>query len=89
MAGDGLYDALCWFWCPEDGVHERSQRDGVPYEDWVRDGFLIATPGNVTDYAFVKALILEQATKFRSARSGMTAGTPRSSRSSSCRTVPR
>ena len=64
LAPDGLYDVLCWFWCPEDGVHERSQRDGVPYEDWVRDGFLIATPGNVTDYAFVKALILEQATTF-------------------------
>jgi phage terminase large subunit-like protein len=64
MAEDGLYDVLCWFWCPEEGVQERSKRDGVPYADWVRDGYLIATPGNVTDYAFVKAAILEQAEKF-------------------------
>ena len=64
LAEDGLYDALCWFWCPEDGVQERSKRDGVPYADWVRDGYLIATPGNVTDYAFVEAKILEQAELF-------------------------
>lgn len=48
------YDVLCRFWCPEDGVRERSRRDGVPYDDWVRDGYLIATPGNVTDYRFVR-----------------------------------
>lgn len=52
---EGYYDVLCRFWCPEAGIHERSQHDGVPYEDWVRDGYLIATPGNVTDYDFVKA----------------------------------
>ncbi len=54
-ADDGAYDVLCRFWCPEDGVLERSKRDGVPYADWVRDGYLIATPGNVTDYDYVKA----------------------------------
>jgi phage terminase large subunit-like protein len=61
---EGMYDLLCWFWCPEEGVLDRSKRDGVPYADWVRDGFLIATPGNVTDYAFIEAKILELATTF-------------------------
>jgi phage terminase large subunit-like protein len=51
----GFYDVMARFWCPEAGVDERSKRDGVPYADWVRDGYLIATPGNVTDYDFVKA----------------------------------
>lgn len=64
LASDGLYDTLCWFWCPEDGIEERSRKDGVPYGDWARDGLLIATPGNVTDYAFVKAKILELGTSF-------------------------
>lgn len=50
---DGKVAALCAFWCPEDGVLERSRSDGVPYADWVRDGYLIATPGNVTDYDYV------------------------------------
>jgi phage terminase large subunit-like protein len=59
-----LYALVCRFWCPEDGIHERSRRDGVPYEDWVRDGLLIATPGNVTDYGFVRAEQLELAERY-------------------------
>ena len=42
------------FWCPEEGVARRARHDGVPYEDWVRDGYLEATPGNVTDYEFIR-----------------------------------
>jgi phage terminase large subunit-like protein len=51
---DGFVDVLCRFWCPEDGIAERSRIDGVPYADWARDGWLIATPGNVTDYTYVR-----------------------------------
>lgn len=51
---EDVYDVVCRFWCPEAGVEERSRRDGVPYADWVRDGWLIATPGNVTDYDAVR-----------------------------------
>jgi phage terminase large subunit-like protein len=51
---DGFVDVLCRFWCPEDGIAERSRIDGVPYADWARDGWLIATPGNVTDYSYVR-----------------------------------
>lgn len=61
---EGIYDALCRFWCPEEGIDHRSRVDGVPYADWVRDGYLIATPGNVTDYAFVKAEHLALAEEF-------------------------
>jgi phage terminase large subunit-like protein len=52
---DGYLNAVCHFWCPKDGIAQRSRVDGVPYADWVRDGFLIATPGNVTDYGYVEA----------------------------------
>jgi phage terminase large subunit-like protein len=52
---EGYYDVLCRFFCPEEGIEHRSKVDGVPYADWVRDGYLIATPGNVTDYDFIKA----------------------------------
>jgi phage terminase large subunit-like protein len=51
---EGTDHVLCRFWCPEEGIEHRSRVDGVPYADWVRDGYLIATPGNVTDYAFIR-----------------------------------
>ena len=34
-------------------MHERIRRDRVPYDVWVRQGFVTATPGNVVDYDWV------------------------------------
>lgn len=42
-----------WFWVPEEAMHERSRRDRVPYEAWVREGLIEATPGSVIDYDFI------------------------------------
>ena len=50
---DELIETLCWFlraWTPEDTVDERERRDRAPYRQWVNEGLLIATPGNVIDY---------------------------------------
>lgn len=52
--GEGNYDLVARLWVPEDTVAERSSRDRVPYDAWVRDGWMLATPGNVTDYAFIR-----------------------------------
>ena len=51
---NGAFDVLCRFWVPEDKVDERTKRDSVPYREWVDAGYLIATPGNVTDCNFIK-----------------------------------
>lgn len=45
-------------WIPEDNMKERVNRDGVPYDKWVNQKYLNATPGNVVDYDFVEAKIL-------------------------------
>jgi phage terminase large subunit-like protein len=55
------WKVLPWFWAPEDDIRVRVQRDRVPYDVWERDGLLIATPGNTTDFAFIQAKILELA----------------------------
>jgi len=47
------YRALCRFWIPEEAMHERSRRDRVPYDAWVRQGYITATPGNVVDYEYI------------------------------------
>ncbi|NWN93794.1 MAG: terminase large subunit, partial [Bacillus sp. (in: Bacteria)] len=49
-----LYDA----WIPEDNMKERVARDHVPYDRWVNQKYLTATPGNVVDYDFVQAKIV-------------------------------
>ena len=40
------------FWLPEDTIKHSGNRS--PYRSWLDEGHLIATPGNVLDYAFVK-----------------------------------
>lgn len=52
VEGD-LFAVLCRFYVPEDAIEQRAKQDRVPYPVWVRQGFLVATPGNVVDYDFV------------------------------------
>lgn len=47
------YQVLCRFWIPEEAMHERTRKDRVPYEAWVRQGFITATSGNVIDYDWI------------------------------------
>lgn len=56
---DGLYKILSRFWIPEDNVLERVKNDRVPYDVWIREGFIQPTPGNVIDYEFILAAIEE------------------------------
>lgn len=50
---DGSYKVVPRFWIPEDSVHERVSKDRVPYDVWIRDGLVEATPGNVIDYDYI------------------------------------
>lgn len=50
----GNIHVLPFFWVPEDGIEKRSRTDKVPYDQWVRDGFLKATPGSVIDYDVIR-----------------------------------
>lgn len=59
------YYLLNFFWCPENKVRKASQADRVPYDAWVRDGYMEATPGDVVDYAFVRARVNELAKKYK------------------------
>ena len=61
---DDNYDVLCRFFIPEDNMRERSRRDKVPYESWVREGYITATSGNVIDYAFIEEQIKQDCENF-------------------------
>ena len=53
------FAVLCRFWIPEENMLERVRKDRVPYDVWVRQGFMTATPGNVIDYEFILAEVDE------------------------------
>lgn len=44
-----------FFWIPSDNAQRRARNDRVPYIDWINKGLINATPGNVIDYAYLKA----------------------------------
>ena len=59
-AGD-RWTTLCRFWVPEEDILRRARRDRVPYDLWRDQGWLVATPGNTTDFAFIEQEILDLA----------------------------
>lgn len=56
---DDPYIVLPFFWIPKDTIEERVRRDGVPYDDWLNDGLVFATEGNVIHYGYIERFIEE------------------------------
>ena len=56
---DEKYIILPFFWIPEDNIAKKVRKTGVPYDVWRAKGLLIATPGNVIDYAYIQNMIEE------------------------------
>jgi phage terminase large subunit-like protein len=55
---------MAHFWIPDEAMLERERRDRAPYATWVRQGLITATPGNVIDYAWIRAEIGEMAGRY-------------------------
>ena len=56
---DGVWHVKPIFWTPESTLADRSKRDRAPYDAWVRDGFMKATPGPAVEYDYVARDIAE------------------------------
>ena len=57
----GRYEFLYRFFIPGDDIVEKERKDHVPYAHWIREGYIIATPGNVIDYDFIEQTIQDDA----------------------------
>jgi phage terminase large subunit-like protein len=54
----GGFDVLARFWTPEENVENLDDRTAkAASTEWIPNGWLRTTPGNVTDYHFIKAQI--------------------------------
>lgn len=58
------FDVLAAFFVPKDTIPERVRSDHVPYDQWSREGWLTATPGNVVDYEAVRVMLHAWAKEF-------------------------
>jgi len=52
------YDVLAHFFIPAERIQPRVTRDRVPYDQWVKDGLMTATPGPAVDYDYVRNLLV-------------------------------
>lgn len=54
---DGGCDVFPFFFVPEEGARKRAERDRVPYLEWIAQGHITATEGDVVDYDVVREFI--------------------------------
>lgn len=62
--GEDGFQVWPWFFCPEDNLRRRADRDDVPYPMWAEDGLIVPTPGNVVDFRAVEDQIRELCARF-------------------------
>jgi phage terminase large subunit-like protein len=62
---NGPFDVLVYFWVPEEGAKRRERRDRVPYGQWIREGFIEATPGEAIDYDRIRNQVKELGERYR------------------------
>lgn len=62
---DGKSTYKLFFWMPEMNVEERVKNKGINYDRWIRDGWVKTTPGNITDYDFIKADIIALCDRYK------------------------
>ena len=54
-----------WFFIPEDNIDDREDGSGATYRQWVDEGLVEATPGNVIDHRRIRDKIVELNEDFR------------------------
>jgi phage terminase large subunit-like protein len=62
---DGTSRVWGHYWLPEAALDRLDHMTELAATDWVRQGWITVTPGNVTDYDFIRKHINEDAEKYR------------------------
>jgi phage terminase large subunit-like protein len=58
------YAAIWRLWIPEDTLDDLARRTSDNAYDWVKKGWLSTTPGNVVDYDFIMAQVMDDMEEF-------------------------
>ncbi len=62
---DGTSRVWGHYWLPEAALDRLDHMTELAATDWVRQGWITVTPGNVTDYDFIRKHINDDAEKYR------------------------
>lgn len=62
---DGIINTFARFWLPTNKIQEATQRDGVPYETYIKRGFLYPSGENFIDYQDVFTWATELIEKYK------------------------
>ncbi len=62
---DGRYVMISKSFIPKNKILEKEKQDRVPYFLWIKQGYIIATEGDVVDYEFIKEYIRQVSTKYQ------------------------
>jgi phage terminase large subunit-like protein len=54
----GRMRVVARFWMPLDTLEERAEKDRVPFRQWVDQGHIEVTPGNVVDHGEIERAVL-------------------------------
>jgi phage terminase large subunit-like protein len=54
VMSDGSWKVIGKHYLPEEAVENNLVKSSAKYQDWADDGYLTVTPGNVTDYEWIK-----------------------------------
>lgn len=65
---EGVWNVWPHFWTPAGTLRDRAARDRAPYDVWVQQGLITATPGVTIDYGFIAKRLaeLQQRCRFHS-----------------------
>lgn len=61
---DGKFYVKPYFFIPEMAVDSRDQRNEFYYASWVKSGYVYRTPGNTTDYEYIRKIMNEEKEKY-------------------------
>jgi phage terminase large subunit-like protein len=53
-----------WYWLPVETAYKRKDAAGQSIRQWANDGHIELTDGNVTDYSFIKARVIQLAQQY-------------------------
>ena len=62
---DGTSRVWGHYWIPEAALDRLDHMTELASTDWIRQGWITVTPGNVTDYDFIRERIREDAEKYK------------------------